>query len=183
MSTIAIDVDCTICDTGDWWLAYLWEKYRLTPEGESICNFNGVKPYNLSEMFQLNGDDPLKFFKSPTVYDGRSPRKDALEWIPKLKELGHKIVFVSRIIPEHALSKTNFLNKWFDHDGIIFTATKQYIKANIFIDDCYEVLNTLSDETLSIKFRLDYMEKIKPTRPYLIQFNWEQIYNHIRGLS
>lgn len=181
MATIAVDVDCTICDTGEWWLAYLLSHYPLNNMGASIMTFKSIQPYNLTHMFDLKGDDFLKFFRDTNLYDDKKPREDALKWIPKIRELGHKVVFVSRIVPEHALSKTDFLNKWFEHDGIIFTATKQYVKADVFVDDCFEVLNTLEEETLAIKFRLDYAERVKPNKSYLTLFNWEHVYNHIRG--
>lgn len=182
MSVIAIDVDCTICETGEWWYSYLLGHYTLNSVGVGIVRSKGIKPYNLTNMFDLDEDDFLRYFRNPNLYDDKTPRKDALEWIPKLRELGHKVVFVSRIVAEHAKSKTDFLNKWFEHDGIIFTATKQYVKADVMVDDCYEVLNTLDDNVLPIKFRLDYNERVSPNKSYLTLFNWEHVYNHIREL-
>lgn len=174
---IAVDVDITTVSSNLAWLHYLGEHYPLK---KGAC-INYPRPYDLTTLFQVTPEsNGFEFWRDAFLYDNLRPREDAVKYIPKIIEMGHKVVFVSQIFPEHSLSKTNFLNKWFPtHSGIIFTEQKEYVNYDLFIDDSIHQLNKQKDPSKVIQFRDDYIHKEKPLHNYKLVYAWDEIYTEL----
>lgn len=178
---IAIDVDGVVIDTCMMWKKYLLGTYKLKYPAEWLSK--EPLPYNLTELFHIpEGEDGYDWWYSYDLYDNLAPRKDALEWISKLKEDGYTIIFVSFVIGYHHYSKEQFINKWFPYnDGTVLTKNKKFVKCDYLIDDCYKNLNEMDDQVSCIKFRMDWRESVSPIKHFPIVYNWEDTYKFIKG--
>ena len=178
---IGIDCDETIVHLSSLWWSYLLANYTLKNEWVYKALDGTTRPYNLTEMFNIPEDsDPFEFWYATDLYDDMIPRPDTLEFIPRIRQLGFKVVFISQTMGLHGQSKTNFINKWFDNDGIIFTKDKHYVKCDVMIDDNPEVLDKFEGDTILIKFRNDYEFKSKCTKPHIVCYDWKSIYNILK---
>jgi 5'(3')-deoxyribonucleotidase len=189
MKRILIDCDGVLIDSGKLWLRYLMNHYQLK-EGFFGCLPTPL-PYNLTELFIFADEDNerylgdgFEYWNNFQLYDNITPRADAISVIPKLKELGYEVVFCSRVIGNHGMSKEKFLNKWFpNNDGIVFTKDKHLVKCDVFIDDSVVNLNNMyhnNPEVDCYKFRLDYKEPEDPIRDFKVVYNWYTIYDILK---
>jgi 5'(3')-deoxyribonucleotidase len=181
---VAVDCDGVLLDNGKEWLAYLMSHYKTKIPNQWLPH-ETLLPYNLTELFELpDGVSGFEWWHQSDLYDTLYPRKDALEFIPKLKERQIKIVFVSHCIGNHHNSKWRWLNGWFpDNDGIIFTDRKDLVKCDVIVDDTFKVLNTIDSQTTKIKFRMDYTEDVSKETDCIVVYNWEQTYDSIVKLD
>lgn len=177
---IAVDVDGVIVDSPQLWFKYLLRNYRLKYHTDWFGK--DTLPYDLTKLFVIpKGDSGYEWWQSSDLYDYMGARADAKDWIRKLKDDGHKIIFVSHAIGNHHSSKENFIKKWFPYnDGVILTSNKEYVDCDYLIDDCYKNLNVMNSKVKCIKFRLDWKEEEEPNNKFPVAYNWECVYNFIK---
>ena len=189
MARIVIDVDGVILDSGKQWLRYLMAHYQL--KKGFFGHLPDPLPYNLTELFifaeegnEYYQGDGFEYWNNYCLYDNLLPREDTLAYIPLIQKLGYEIVFCSRVIGNHGMSKEKFLNKWFpNNDGIVFTESKHLLQCDVFVDDSVTNLNkmiSVNPETTCYKFRQDYYEDVEPTQPFKIVWGWEDIYRRLK---
>lgn len=185
--TLAVDIDgCVLTQISDDWFYYLKAKYKFKEEFKHLKhNWAGVKlPYNLTELFDLSEEnqDGFEFFRNAFLYDNYRPRDDAQLYLKMLSESGWDIVFVSKVMGSHALSKINFIEKWFPYaKACILTSEKQYIRCDALVDDYVVNLNKMSDGVDLYRFRLDYEQKEQASKPMTVVYNFEELYYKVMG--
>jgi 5'(3')-deoxyribonucleotidase len=161
---IAVDCDLVLVDTVIGWWDDLLRKYQLNKLGSEVLNIETKYPYNLSSMFEIpEGDDPVGYWKSSTLYEGLKPIEGSVEVLSKLKEMGYDIVVVSRVTGDHAESKCKWLKKWFPFiDGIILTGAnkkeKSYVRCTYVIDDSLEQLVEFPDDVIKLHYDTPYYQ-------------------------
>jgi 5'(3')-deoxyribonucleotidase len=180
---LALDVDEPTVSTGKLWKRYLDSHYTM--KAEYRLYQPEQLPYDLSVMYITTEDRTgFEFFDNLKLYDNVTPREDALEYLPAISKL-YDIIFISKVVGNHFCSKSKFLHKWFPyHKGFYATTrTKEHVKCDIFVDDCYSNLNDMKENnpnTVCYKFRQDYNEGVEPTNRYKIIWGYDQLYNILR---
>jgi 5'(3')-deoxyribonucleotidase len=179
---IGVDVDGVVIeDIGMQWLEYLWQRYPV----KDYLNFNlGKLPYDLTMLFTIPlGEDGFEFWRNPNLYTGLQPSLECREKIIKLKEDGHKIIFISQAKGWHHKSKYYFLDKWFPFkDGVVFTKEKHLVNVDVMIDDSVSQLDKFDSKVLTLQFRKDF---IQPTgkREHRVVYNWNEVYDWVKYLE
>lgn len=171
---IGVDIDGVVCDTNWMWYQYLLTRYDLKQE------WSGTHyriPYNVSEMFVIPyGCDSFAFWKDPNLYEGLKPWKDSQEVLSKLKEK-HEIIFISQSKGFHSKSKYYFIDKWFPFkDGVVMTKEKHLVAVDAMIDDTNRVLDSMPENVLTIKFRVDTIQP-ESERKHKLATDWKDVYN------
>jgi 5'(3')-deoxyribonucleotidase len=129
------------------------------------------------ETLMKNHNDPLQFWRKPDLYDNLKPLDDALIYIPKLKELGLEIIFVSACMPEHEQSKRFFLQRNFPFmGGFISTGDKSFVRCDYFVDDYKKYCRQMKDHAHVFHIKTE-LNTPSEEFPYV---TWEEIYNRIR---
>lgn len=177
---IGIDVDIPVVDTPTVWRTWMI----------SVCSQNPDIPlknsaYNISTYFQAPEDvDLMEFWRSCTLYDNLSPRRDAVNAIKDLHDAGNRIIFVSSIKGNHHKSKYNFLKKHFPFmAGFIATKEKHYVDVDVMIDDRTSHLNAFYTEgrndVLTIRYESPYRQYEKDNESTIVLDNWKDIYYEV----
>ena len=145
---LMVDVDDTVVASVREWVE--WYK-ELT--GQDLVNSlrdETGKTNNLLDLMHKHRD-PMEFWRQPYLYQDMKPRAGSVETLRELSE-HFDIVFVSASMPEHTHSKEMFLTKYFDfHKGFVSTSTKQFVKADYFIDDFKDYLRQVQEHQPNCK--------------------------------
>ena len=131
--TIAFDVDGVLRD----WHSELIKWYRLDYPFHRILP---IKQYPLAPSFPDVGDDIHRYafeIRAREIYTGAPPIQNAPEVVRSLKADGFRIIIVSN---QPNVRTKQFTLDWLEkngvpYDGIAFIREKQYIDADIFVDD------------------------------------------------
>lgn len=180
---LALDVDGVLNRIGVNWYIYLSGHYPLKKSYKVQLNTTLIDlPYDLTEMFEVGEEshnNGKEFFNNAFLYDTILPREDAVEYIPSLCKK-YDVIFVSKVIGFHHHSKAEWLKKWFpEAKTFIATNDKQYVKCDIFVDDCIEHLNNMSDDVQCLRFRQDYLQHTEPRKHFKIVWGFEDLYNYL----
>ena len=128
---LMVDVDDTVVPSVREWVEWYHDLtgHELTHD----LRTNG-KTNDILDLMHKHRD-PLEFWKQPRLYQAMQPRSGSVEVLREMAE-HFDIIFVSASMPEHTHSKEMFLTKHFGfHKGFISTGTKQFVRADYFIDD------------------------------------------------
>ena len=185
---VLIDIDVPVVATDKVWMKYLLSHYSLADRRGLWTN---PLPYNLTKLFIIPDKendyhigDGMEFWGNFQLYDNLIPREDSLQYIPLIAALGCEVIFCSRVIGNHGISKENFIKKWFPcNSGIVFTKEKYLIKGDVLIDDSVVNLNAMFKEDPSvfcIKFREDYLEEEEPLTKFQMGWGWQHTYDLIK---
>ena len=167
---LAIDVDLTVVDT-----VTPWKEWYTNLTGHELGEITSDS--NDLETLMKNHNDPLQFWRKPDLYDNLKPLDDALEYIPKLKDLGLDIVFVSACMSEHEQSKRFFLQRNFPYmDGFISTGDKSFVRCDYFVDDYKKYCRQMMKHATVFHIKTD-LNTQSDEFPYV---NWEEIYEMIK---
>lgn len=136
---IVCDVDGVVIDLSYQWYMYLRsiiKDFDFTYEDVAV-NYDFYK--NLTGY--VTKEEAYHFWKRAGLYDNQQPIPFAADTLWDLKRNhGFNIVFASHVEGDHAKSKYEFLKKYFPVDGFMATREKQFIRADIAIDDRVEHL-------------------------------------------
>ena len=174
---ICIDVDDTIHYLTKAWAKWLNEKYTTT------VDYSNIVDWDITQYWpNLTMDQICEALRTPEFWDTVEPMQDAIEYIQKLQEDGHKIYLCTstdyRIAP-FKFAKT--IEKYFpfiDRHDIILTYNKKMIDCDFLIDDGF---HNLGGNFYSILFDAPSNSKIDISQYNNIVRapNWEFIYNFI----
>lgn len=149
---LVCDVDGVVVDLSRQWWEWLCE--QSPTDGPKPPSFEETKTfYDFHTPFKhlVEIDVAHYFWKRVSLYDEAEPVEGAVEFINTFKKSGFDIVFASHCEGQHSKSKWEFLKRNFPVDGFMATREKQYVKANIAIDDRLDHLVNRDDkETLLI---------------------------------
>lgn len=154
---LVCDVDGVVVDMSRQWHQYLinyayhYDPLANFPTYEEVCKY-----YNFGEAFSdwVCMQDCLEFWKQSNLYDKAIPTEGAVEFIYTFKGAGWDIVFASHCEGTHSKSKWEFLNRHFPVDGFMATREKQYVRADIAIDDRIEHLTSRNDKETLLVWKL-----------------------------
>ena len=177
---IGIDVDIPVVDTPQvWvnWMSSVCEQYENIPVKDP--------EYNISTYFTPpEGRDLMDFWRSCTLYDNLTPRKEAVQSIRDLYDAGNRIIFVSSIKGNHHKSKYNFLKKHFPFmSGFIATKEKHYVDVDVMIDDRTSHLNAFHqqarNDVLCIRYSSPYKQYVEDDENTVVLDAWKDIYYEV----
>jgi len=180
MLTIICDVDGVLADLLTPWLAKYNKEYddNKTPLD--------IKDWGIHKF--LKPECGIKFYEyieNPKIYDKVLPyTDDAQQVIQKIREEGHRVVFVTTSTLGASGAKFKWLQKWGFINGhgmedYIEATDKNLIKADILIDDRHENTKRWYHELglLPILFKQPWNEN--KIVPYYHTNNWDFIYQAI----
>lgn len=136
---LVCDVDGVVVDLSYEWFTYLRRivKDKVFTYEDLAVGYDFTKP--LEGL--ITKEEAFHFWKRDNLYDGKQPLPFAADTLWDLKRNhGFNIIFASHVEGNHAKSKYEFLKKHFPVDGFMATREKQFIRADIAIDDRYEHL-------------------------------------------
>lgn len=191
---IAIDCDLVLADLARIWLMDLSMRYKPTEDGlEALKNHENTGaelPYDLTSLFDIpKEDDPASFWKNSRIYNGIKPIEGSVEYTKKLKEDGHTLVCVSRVVGDHSSNKCKWIKKWFPHfDAIFLTGEKliekTLVRCDVIIEDSLKQLNAFDNSVYRLHYQTDYyQEGVVPNEGIIPVCNWEEVYGTISSLQ
>jgi 5'(3')-deoxyribonucleotidase len=170
---IAVDVDLTVVDSLSSWVEWY---HTLT--GHNIEEDLKTKTYGIEELMHRHST-PMDFWRKPDLYDNLQPIEDCVDVLTYLSG-EYDIIFVSKCEPEHQRSKEYFIKRNFPFSkGFISTGDKEFIKADIFIDDYEKFLTKIKNQNEFIKV---YMHKTRLNENHQQNFkamDWNEILQDI----
>lgn len=191
MSVIVVDVDGPCVDSAHYWGCWLSDRFEYNKAAVSkwVDPSSGycIKlPYNLAELYTIHlGQSGFDFWKDLRLYDTLKPIPQAVEYLNKLKQDGHELVYVSKCLGEHEASKFRFIKKYFPYDAVIFTWEKQYVSCDFVIEDSVSNLMKFHNKGHNadlIWYRTRYVEDvIYEPNAVIDAFSWKEVYEHIRS--
>jgi len=139
---IAVDVDDTVANLVDPWLARYNRDFNDTLAKESITSWDIA-----SFTKPVCGKDIYRYLDDPTLYDDVEPIPGALLAIDDMRILGHRVIFVTSAVQKASGRKLEWLRK----HGFLSTLVtervdkdyvechdKSLVRADVLIDDRYE---------------------------------------------
>lgn len=155
---ILIDVDDTVCELVDTWLLLYNKQYN-----DNLTK-NDIIDWEITQFVKPEcGDKIFDFINNQKVYDIIPQVPGSLEGIKVLREMGHRIVFVTWAM-EHAMgAKYRWLknNDYLDSpSNYIECKDKSLIRADIMLDDNYNYVKGFSGK--AVLFR----------KPWNIKYEW-----------
>lgn len=149
---LVCDVDNVVVDLSDKWIG--WINMHLPQGHRELCRADvlGTYDFALTVEGKLSRERVHAFWKQYTLYDDATPLPGSVSALWRLKhKYGMTIVFASHVEGLHSKSKYEFLKRHFPVDGFVATREKQYIRADIVIDDRDEVLENISACPVKVK--------------------------------
>ena len=183
MLIITCDVDGVLADLVTPWLAIYNKDYNDNITSEDL------KDWDIHQF--LKPKCGLKFYdyiEDLRLYDKVKPyTDDAQQTVNKIREDGHRVIYVTTSTLGASGAKFRWLMKWGFIDGngmddYVEATDKNLIKAGILIDDRYD--NTqkwYNAGMLPVLFKQPWNEKHSP--PYYHTSNWDNIYKIIQSVS
>lgn len=172
---IVNDVDLCVVPSDIYWWEDLNKGYACI-----MALPLGRTNYDLSVYFNiLDEQQRYAFWSKPDLYDDMEPSPESSEVLSQLSKDGHTILFASYCKKGHFGSKYDWLKKHFPFmNGFFATKEKEYIKADVFIDDRNDMLNNRfkeNPECTLIKFDTPYTQDEELKAPHYLVYNWEDI--------
>lgn len=148
---LVCDVDGVVVDLSFKWYEWLCEESKLCQYSRPAYDSVSVE-YDYAKSFTqfLPESVAHKFWKQSNLYDEAIPLSGAVEFIAEFKKQGWDVVFASHTEGSHAKSKYDFLERHFKFDGFMATREKQFLRANIAVDDRVEHLVGHGDSVLKV---------------------------------
>ena len=136
---IGLDVDCPIANIHPAWLNAYNEKY-----GDNLC-VEDITTWNMHEIVKLECGKNIYNLLTPAVYKATTPTVGALDGVKQLRELGHKLVFITT--PTRLTMGVKY--DWLKEYGFL-ESDKEYVEAfdksifaiDILVDDYIENLRS-----------------------------------------
>lgn len=136
---LVCDVDGVVID-----LSYKWYEYlRSIVKDVNFTYEDLASKYDFHKQLSkyITTQEAMWFWNQENLYDDKEPLPFAADTLWALKKAhGFKIVFASHVEGQHAKGKFEFLKKHFPVDGFMATREKQFVRADIAIDDRYDHL-------------------------------------------
>lgn len=179
---ICIDMDDTIEYLLPAWLRWLDNQYnfKVTPEM--------INSWDITEYFpHLTAEQICKPLSIPEFWDTVNPMNDAIKYIPKIIEDGHKVYICTST--DYRIAKEKFDRCLFKHfpfidkNNVIICHNKQIIDCDILVDDGIhnliggKYLGILLTSPCNANINVDLYENIYRTR------NWADIYDLINIIA
>lgn len=181
--TILVDMDDTIENLLDVWVAYLNEHYGTSVRKEDITE------WDLSKAFPtIEGDKIYSALLDETLWDAVRPLPGAVKYLKKLIDDGNEVFIVTASHPDSVRAKMNkVLFRYFPYityQNVIIASKKQLISGDILIDDAP---HNMGGQYFGMLFTAPHNKSI--TDESLSKMNairvkdWKEIYELIHGFD
>lgn len=193
---IGIDIDDTTLNTVNEMIKYgdifCHDVLKNKNTKNSISDI--TNRFYLNSLYGWDDETKFKFFNLyySQVLEDCQPKQDSPKIIRKLKEEGNKIYFISARLTNIPNCQTENITidtfKKYDipYDKIIIAAYDKlkYCLENqieVFVDDSYEVLESLSNNGIKCYLITTPMNKsVIVSKEIKRVYNWEEIYNDLK---
>ncbi len=186
---IGIDIDDTVSHTNE---RLIEEAYKYDKEHVKGKGFKNRNAYSFMDMFYWNVMDVDNFLKSvrnSKFFDGLNVKDSANEYITKLYNEGHKIIFITRRSDKFATKIAT--KKWLKKNGfkyhklILGCKEKGNMCLNndidLFIDNDYKnVYDALSNGIDAILMGDDYNKDENEVKRVE---SWKEIYDYVNEVK
>lgn len=176
---IAVDVDLTVCAIDKLWLQWLNAiHHKNLSLSELKTNEMCELDYDLGSYFDdlpepYSGYSPYDFFRRSGIYDFAEVVHGSIQALKYAKNKGHEIIFISHVKGDHHKSKYYWLKRNFPFmDGFIATKEKQYVAADMLIDDRHEHLNSFNGKYTNTLFQTPYTQSTSLSTDVYAMFEW-----------
>ena len=174
-------MDDTIENLIPAWLTWLNAKYDLN------VSLDDVRSWKLSEVYPtLTSKQIMEPLSKQTFWKTVTPKEDAVIYLKKLIEDGHKVYICTAAWPDSVKYKTEeCLFKYFkylDPKQLIIAHNKQMIKCDIIIDD--GIHNLIDHEGIKILFTAPYNSLVDEKQyGFYRVYDWEETYKLVTKLA
>lgn|SRR5512135_993687 len=134
---VACDVDGVVADLFHSWLGHYNRDYNDTLTPEQITDWD-VSKFVKPEC----GKKIYDYLHHGDLYDEVPPIEGALEGLERIREIGHRVVFVTTCVKQMTDPKWNWLERHgflpkgkHNQDDLIVAADKLLVDAQLLIDD------------------------------------------------
>lgn len=174
---ILIDLDDTIEDLLDKWVAYLNETYGLDKTTE------GMTEWDMCKLFtELSPDQVYEPLRQRQFWKRVKPLPGAIENMKKLQNDGHELYIVTASAPdtigikyEEVISRYFSIVSW---KNIIVAYDKSMVYGDVIIDDYVKNLN--GDRALKILMDMPHNQWFQEDGCLVKRAkNWNEIYKYI----
>lgn len=170
---ILCDVDGICCDLVGEILNRYNGEYNKDLKQTDITN------YDMSKI--LKSSNGIEKYFTKDLYINMQQIPNSLKYINKLKDFGHRVIYVTSFTRELAGLKFD----WLKNNGYLTNINdyieckdKSLINGDILIDDCLKNILTFPKKSILLDYAWNRNINIK-NRCY----NWEDIYNHILNVN
>lgn len=146
---IGVDVDGVVADLNTEWLRRINAAQLTTYSVEDITEWD-------MKCVSRDGYDVYQHLRDPDLYDHVRPYRGALEAIEVLRDVGHRVVFVTSCsvgkydAKERWLVRHGFLPDHYVQPDFYPANDKSLIRADVLIDDAPHNLETFPGERILI---------------------------------
>ena len=183
--TIFVDMDDTIENLGDAWREWLNEKYGLNVRADEITYWRAfVDVYTKLGLTVEQVYEPLKY--EPEFWKTVKPKEDAIEYLKKLIDDGHKVFLLTSSFGPAMYDKFVYALfpyfPYFDYHNIIITHDKTLFTGDVLIDD-YENNLIFSRCTHKILYNAMHNKNFKEDEYNITRgYGWKHIYEYINQI-
>lgn len=171
---LAVDIDECCLDVWPIWLKWC-NVFDGCNEDEQSVEYN----YDLKKVF---GDWAMDFWATPNLYQKLSPKKDCVEVLKKLHDVGWEIGFVTYAKKGHYESKCEWIKHHFPFYSFINASKeKGYTYCTHAIDDRCKHLNQYPDNVKLIRMLTMYTQEESCNRITAQFWTWNEIYELLKG--
>lgn len=132
--TILVDMDDTIENLSEAWIAFLNNRYGTSVKPKDITEWDMQKAFPT-----LQGKDIYGALKEKALWEMVKPLPGAVKYLKKLIDDGNQVFIVTASHPDTVSAKMNtVLFKYFPfipHENVIITSSKQLIMGDFLVDD------------------------------------------------
>lgn len=179
--TVLIDMDDTIENLCETWVAYLNETHN------TYVALSDIKEWDMTKAFpMLTTDEIFKPLTDERLWKRVSPLPGAVKNIKKIIDDGHKVFILTASHPNTvALKLNNVLFKYFPYityKDVIISFKKQLIKGDILIDDAPH--NLEDGDYFKLLFDAPHNQSYNESANGIVRVhNWDEIYFAVNYLS
>lgn len=169
---IGVDVDSVVADLIPTWLKWYNRDYDDDIQVEEWTE------WEVPKRIKCTREAMSRYIRMPELYDDVYPVEDSWMIINELRDLGHRIVYITSTPIGMEGVKYNWLYKWNyieSKKDYIEAEDKSLINFNVLLDDRYENVKNLSGKKgvlFNRPWNLNYNYRLRVN-------NWEQFYGYI----
>lgn len=181
--TVLVDMDDTIENLLDAWVAYLNEHYGTSVRKEDITEWDMLKAFPMLEEDKIYGA-----LLDESLWDAVRPLPGAVKYLKKIIDDGNEVFIVTASHPDSISMKMNkVLFRYFPYltyQNVIITSRKQMILGDILIDDAP---HNMGGQYFGMLFTAQHNKSIEDET--LIKMNairvkdWREVYELIHGFG
>lgn len=178
---IMVDIDDTLWDLLDPWLAALNEQYGTNVKKEDVTE------WDLKKVFPSEKGSIYAPLRQKGFWNNVLPNPDSQHYLKKLIEDGHEVFIVSSTSPMYdscteKMQRFAAVYPFVDTHNIVLCHNKQIIQADVLIDD--GVHNLTDGNYAKILFHQNHNRNFNETEIGAVRVhNWKQVYREVERIT